>query len=78
MGSYENAFRRNNKRNRGKEIMEKGKCKFCGKKLPDPSNIRCMDCDNTWNEGRKHGRLEIKSKLREIFQHLNNLVDLEK
>ena len=56
----------------------KGKCKYCEKKLPDPSNIRCMNCDDTWNEGRKQGRLEIKSILREIFQHLNNLVDLEK
>lgn len=56
----------------------KGKCQYCKKKLPDPSNIRCMDCDNVWNDGLKAGRKDIKLKLREIFLHLNNLVDLEK
>lgn len=57
--------------------MEKGKCKYCGKEIT-PSSIRCMECDVIWNEGRKHGRLEIKSKLKEIFGHLNSLIDLGK
>ena len=63
--------------NQIKEI-EKGKCKYCNKELSDPSNIRCMNCNYIWNDGRNHGRLEIKSELKEIFQHLNNLIDLEK
>lgn len=54
------------------------KCEYCKKVLPDKSNIRCSDCNLIWNEGRKHGRLEIKTKLNEIFGHLNNLMDLEK
>lgn len=57
--------------------MTKGFCEYCGKKLSDPSNIRCRDCNKIWQDGYKGGRKSVKSTLKEIFQHLANLVNLE-
>ncbi len=51
------------------------KCKYCKKEISEGS-IRCMDCNSVWEEGRKHGRLEIKSKIKEILNHITNLGDL--
>jgi primosomal protein N' len=50
-----------------------GKCRYCGAKLSDKSNIRCTTCDNAWQEGAYFGRTEVKEKLREIFNALKNL-----
>ena len=52
-------------------------CIYCNRVITQGS-LRCMDCNKIWNEGRGAGRLEVKSTLKEILQHLNNLVDLEK
>ena len=52
----------------------KGQCRFCGIKLKDESNIRCDKCDMAWQDGRAHGIVEIKSKLREISHAFFNLL----
>ena len=52
------------------------KCKYCEKEIN--GQYRCMDCDVIWQEGFNQGRRSVKLTLKEIFQHLNNLIDLEK
>ena len=42
--------------------QKKGKCKYCGVKLEDETNIRCTSCDNAWQEGATFGKQEVKMK----------------
>lgn len=53
------------------------KCGYCSKDITK-GNIRCLSCNHIWNEGVDFGRREVKTTLKEILQHLNNLTDLEK
>ena len=53
-----------------------GKCRYCGAKLADKSNIRCTTCDNAWQEGAYFGRTEIREKLHEIVKTVQNLMGI--
>jgi len=50
-------------------------CKYCGKEIN--GMFRCLDCNVIWQEGYKEGEKSIKQKLKEIFQHLNNLIGMK-
>jgi len=56
-----------------REETEKGKCKYCGKKIDD-SCIRCSTCDFAWQDGFCAGKEEIKQELKECFQTIKNIV----
>ena len=53
----------------------KGKCKYCGKELPDIANIRCDQCNKAFNDGMKLGSEILQEKIKmavKLFMNIAN------
>lgn len=53
------------------------RCKYCDTEV-DPLNVRCDDCNEAWDDGRKHGEQKIRGAIRECFINLRNIAGEDK
>lgn len=54
----------------------KGKCRYCGA-IINEACIRCDRCDVAWRDGNLQGQQEMRSKIREVFTTIKNLISLK-